>query len=287
MTRAANDFIMIAEGGMKMRFYDGRDDKKVFPTARTLTVVSSNRIKCTQNDHMTIRKNGRVDWSLFYCERGSICFEKVTLQAGQILIYPPYVAQKYTTYKKDATVYRYLHFTGADICSLLDSLGIDTMTAIDAKSSSVCAVFDNIQNSLIQGGALGELQSEYHALHLLSKLTACSAEKSDRHLLKRVTETMQHSFASPYDAREYADMVKVSISRFNHLFKTYVGVAPYSYYIGLRIFNACNLLEETRLSVKEIAEKSGYSDPMYFTQAFKKRTGLTPSAYRKINQPPQ
>ena len=51
----------------------------------------------------------------------------------------------------------------------------------------------------------------------------------------------------------------------------------------LRMTNARSLLEDTDLQIKEIAERCGYKDALYFTQAFKKETGLTPSAYRKTN----
>ncbi len=58
-----------------MRLYDGKNDKVILPTGRTVTVVSSGRISCQKGDHMTIRKNGREDWSIFYCETGSMYFD--------------------------------------------------------------------------------------------------------------------------------------------------------------------------------------------------------------------
>ena len=55
-----------------MKVYDGRFDKKALPTKHTIAVVSANRIICGENDQMTIRRNGREDWSLFYCEAGKL-----------------------------------------------------------------------------------------------------------------------------------------------------------------------------------------------------------------------
>jgi AraC-like DNA-binding protein len=44
---------------------------------------------------------------------------------------------------------------------------------------------------------------------------------------------------------------------------------------------AKRLLEQTSLRVTDITERLGYSDITYFSNAFKRRTGWTPSEYRK------
>jgi len=46
-------------------------------------------------------------------------------------------------------------------------------------------------------------------------------------------------------------------------------------------FEARRLLGETRLPIKEIARELGFSSPAYFTRAFLKHTGQTPSGFRK------
>ena len=43
--------------------------------------------------------------------------------------------------------------------------------------------------------------------------------------------------------------------------------------------NARAMLEETELKIREIAERCGYRDALYFTQAFRRETGMTPSAF--------
>ncbi len=266
-----------------MYIYDGKNDKKVPPTKHTVTVVSANKILCANTDQMTLRKNGREDWSLFYCEKGQVHFSGGVLKPGQIWIYPPSVAQKYAVYSQDHTVYHYLHFTGNDIENLLVSLGIELFTPIVARGDTFAMVLEDIQNSMLDDNVLSALRAEYHTLHLLSLLARQGAcYKSN--MMKRVTDDMMHTFSASYDAKKYADMFKVSVSRFNHLFKQYVGVSPYAYIVGLRMENACSLLEDTHLKIQNVAEKCGYEDALYFTQVFKKNVGLTPSAYRRANK---
>lgn len=43
---------------------------------------------------------------------------------------------------------------------------------------------------------------------------------------------------------------------------------------------ACRLLVYTRMSVQQVAWHLGFDDPSYFTRAFRRRTGLSPRAYR-------
>ena len=100
-------------------------------------------------------------------------------------------------------------------------------------------------------------------------------------MLKRVTDDMEHTFTENYDASRYARMLNMSESHFQHVFKEKLGISPYAYCLRLRVENACRLLEDTGMRICEIARDCGYENTFYFTQAFKKKTGLTPSAYRK------
>lgn len=264
-----------------MLIYDGRNDKIVYPTTHTTEVISAGKIECGENDHMTIRKNGREDWSLFYCEAGLLYLDNSVLKAGSVWIYPPKVPQKYTIYSADHTVYRYLHFTGSAVAELLASVGIRPSTPIEVKSTVIGIIFDHIQDCMAEGSSLSFLKAECQTLNLIAQIATGSGRLPEIHLMKRVTDNMEHNFAEPYDPMRYADMLNLSVSRFDHLFKQYIGIPPYAYYINLRIANARNLLEGTSLKIKDIATKCGYQDAMYFTQAFKKETGKTPSAWRR------
>lgn len=263
-----------------MRIYDGRDDKKAIVTTHTLYVISSGQIE--ECDYMTIRKNGREDWSLFYCEAGRLFIEDHTvLKPGQVWIYGPNMPQKYANYASDKTLYRYLHFVGSDIPGLLADLGISESVVLDIKAGTLSEIFDRIQESAEEGTGLSQVIAEYSALRLLSKISRSIQRSSELHMLKRVTDHMEHTFADKYDAQRYAQMLKMSPSHFQHIFKQQLGISPYAYCLRLRMENARGLLEDTKLKIQDIAQKCGYENALYFTQSFRKETGLTPSAYRK------
>ena len=65
------------------------------------------------------------------------------------------------------------------------------------------------------------------------------------------------------------------------IFKSEFGVAPKEYLQSARIKYACFLLAGGYFSIAEVASKSGFNDDKYFSSAFKKEMGLSPSAYAK------
>ena len=264
--------------------YDGSNDIKAVATNHTVAAVSCNQIANLTNNSMTYRKNGREDWSLFYCESGRIYFEDRILQAGEIWIYEPHVPQRYTIFHKDSTVYRYLHFIGTDVGNIFSSLNIPYRTPVKPRNKITTELFDEIKINILNNDAVSRIRSECLILRLILQLSDVRPQKTEINIMKHVTETMSHSFSENYDAKKYADMLHISESRFNHIFKEVIGVPPHLYYTELRIDNACRLLKDTDLKIKEIAEYSGYSDSLYFTQAFKKQKGITPSGYRRLNK---
>jgi len=66
------------------------------------------------------------------------------------------------------------------------------------------------------------------------------------------------------------------------VFKKEVGVNFIDYLTKERIDNAKYLIRNTNKSVKQISRDVGYNDSNYFSRVFKKHSGYSPSAYKKI-----
>ena len=79
---------------------------------------------------------------------------------------------------------------------------------------------------------------------------------------------------------ELATSVGISRSYFQHLFKEKTGLAPLEYVNTLKMQKACELITTTNLSIKSIALQVGFSDPYYFSRAFKKVMSSSPKMYR-------
>lgn len=81
--------------------------------------------------------------------------------------------------------------------------------------------------------------------------------------------------------QDVAKAVGMSNSRFSTVFAQETGYTFTEYLAMLRISKAQELLKATALRSSQIAQEIGYTDPHYFSYLFKKRTGFTPSEYRR------
>lgn len=70
----------------------------------------------------------------------------------------------------------------------------------------------------------------------------------------------------------------------NKLMVKHTGVTLHQYLINYRIFVAKQMLINTELPLAEIAEKTGFESGAYFSNCFKKATGLAPSEFRCRHQ---
>ena len=79
---------------------------------------------------------------------------------------------------------------------------------------------------------------------------------------------------------QLADIVRMNKYSLGHLFQKAYGVSPINYMINRRIWEGKRLLESTDHSISQIAEILNFSSLSYFSQRFKKITGLSPKDYR-------
>ena len=85
---------------------------------------------------------------------------------------------------------------------------------------------------------------------------------------------------------DYADLIGITPNHLNKVLKRTTGKSPIAWINETLILESKVLLDETGLSISEIAAKIGIYEPSYFTRLFKKVTQQTPKAYRnRLNNP--
>ncbi len=80
-----------------------------------------------------------------------------------------------------------------------------------------------------------------------------------------------------------AKQLKQDYSSLSHLFSSIEGVTIEKYYIQLKVERIKELLVYDEFSQTEIAWQLGYSSPAHLSTQFKQVTGMTPSAFKKLN----
>lgn len=83
---------------------------------------------------------------------------------------------------------------------------------------------------------------------------------------------------------DLARLVNLSSSRLGHLFRLQTGVDLHSFVRNSRLQKAAQLLQDTELSIKEIAALTGYQHASSFDRGFEKKFGAPPALYRKTNR---
>lgn len=77
-----------------------------------------------------------------------------------------------------------------------------------------------------------------------------------------------------------AEVLGCSADYLSHLFHTETKERLTHYIQRIRIEGAILALEQTKLTVSEIAYASGFADPAYFARVFKQHKGMTPQEFR-------
>ena len=97
--------------------------------------------------------------------------------------------------------------------------------------------------------------------------------------LKRLNTTIKYigeHYAEPISNGELAELVSLSESRFNHLFKDNMGVSPMQYINEVRLKKAMMLLQRGEITVSEVSAAVGFEDYNYFGRMFRRYFGCTP-----------
>ncbi|MEK3704666.1 AraC family transcriptional regulator [Paenibacillus sp. FSL R7-0198] len=100
-------------------------------------------------------------------------------------------------------------------------------------------------------------------------------------LVIQTLEYLLQNYAKPHTLDSLAGVMGRSPGHLSNCFKQVLNRGPIDCLIRLRMQKAYKLLAETKLPLRVIASSIGYQDAYYFSNAFKKYSGISPQMYRK------
>lgn len=136
-----------------------------------------------------------------------------------------------------------------------------------------------------------EFRCEYHSAMiqrylfgtaLLTMLKMQFEEETKISTFDRAVMYLRTHLNEKINIDELAKMLFVSPSYLCRLFQKRVHKTVMHYLRDMRIDGAKQYLEETNYGIEEIAFRTGFASPKYFTKKFKELVGVTPSAFRKM-----
>ena len=245
------------------------------------------------NGHFIKRSVGVDQSILIYCIKGhgwcEIEENRHEIRPGELLVIEPGTPHAYGADSSRPWTIYWAHLKGDSNLLLLGELGVTTAKPVVwlGEEPELLALFEELLDVMEHGYAASRLLYASQILgHLIGLMIWASHRSSGGNLnaAQKVAQSIaymkQHldqsaSFAS------FAAMANVSESHYRSLFKHETGYSPMDYFIRLRIHKACQHLDTTDLTVKEIAQSTGYEDALYFSHVFKSVAELSPAKYRQ------
>jgi len=106
---------------------------------------------------------------------------------------------------------------------------------------------------------------------------------ADREFISHVDERLHEQFQEgKVDLEGLASDLHISRSHLNRKVKNLLDESMQEHVNNVRIAQAKQLLAESNMNISEVARACGIADVAYFSRFFRKMTGQSPTAYRKV-----
>jgi signal transduction histidine kinase/CheY-like chemotaxis protein len=129
-----------------------------------------------------------------------------------------------------------------------------------------------------------ELLRERFSKSTIIKPSEVSAISVDQVFLEKIIQKIENHYGDyQFSVEQLAENVNMSISQLNRKLNALIGQPAGQLIRSLRLQRAADLLKQNAGSVSEICFNLGFNDHAYFSRAFKKQFGCSPSAYKNGN----
>jgi AraC-like DNA-binding protein len=250
-----------------------------------------------KNDHPAIFRNvaeGRTlpNFHIIYITRGKGIFETegktYAVVPGSALFLLPGIKHRYKPVFETGWHEYWVGFQGKNFSRIMEE-GLFSREYVFSEiglHDSIIATFNMIIDEVKTQAPLFQLKTCAGIFSLIAEILSRNRRKDRMNNYQRIVEKakflMEANVSGAINLLGISEQIGISTSRFNEIFKTYTSMTPYQYYMQLKIKKAADLLEQKDTSVKEVAYTLGFEDQYYFSRFFKKKTGVAPSAWRKL-----
>lgn len=106
-------------------------------------------------------------------------------------------------------------------------------------------------------------------------------ESIDDAFLRKFAEQIEAVYADPeYNVEKLSETLGLSRGHLHRKIKELTGTAPVEFLRTYRLNKATQLLRQNAYTVSEVAYRTGFSSPVYFSKCFKAVYGVTPTEYQ-------
>jgi AraC-like DNA-binding protein len=242
--------------------------------------------------HFRERRRGTEAFILIYCVQGTGWLrlgdaERIDVPQHSLLVIPAGVAHSYGADETDPWSIYWFHLKGEQIEDILSQSGLQSgRTQLPPSEAEKLIELFRVCFDLLSTGAYQEpnlLHVSHAARYMLSHLGLAQRlhqEEKAKAYYDQAVLYMQQKLEMNITLDELAEHTRISRQHLNYVFRKATGITPIDYYLRLKMQRACQMLDLTDQTIKEVSLALGFGDPFYFSRLFKKMIGLSPTQYR-------
>ncbi len=249
-------------------------------------------------NYMFSWKNGRTlpSFQIIYITKGEGIFETRTLKKkiikdGSIIFIAPNTWHRYCPNKETGWKEYWISFNGEQAKKFLDKNILQKNKPIIeiGLNETIIKIFNQILD-LLENEPIGfreiisslsyQIIAQINSAEQIKQFGGKNIEK----IILKAKIILAENVSKQINFEYLAEELNVGYSWFRKMFQRYTQLAPAQYFQLLKLNKAKTLLVETTMQISEISEFLGFRTQYYFSKFFKKRTGYSPSAWRKLYQ---
>ena len=258
------------------------------PLSQDLYPLATGYYPQAKGHRMARQKN--ANYLLIYCTEGhgqlKAGEQQWAIKAGDIISLPEGLAHSYSADPAQAWSIYWAHYTGTLAWEYSRRICADKPCTQIGLQPRLIADFEALF-SLRRAGYSAD--AYIHSACQLKQMLSFIAYTAQRHQPQhgqaidrvKVEELMHLHLGDSLNLQALATDANLSKYHFTRKFKQLTGHSPIQHFIHLKMQHACQLLDSTAHSVKQIAVETGYKDAYYFSRLFKQVIGISPSEYRR------
>ena len=241
--------------------------------------------------HFRSRKNGASEYIFIYCTEGEgkleIAGEQTNVAPNHFYIIPKNTTHEYQADEHNPWSIYWMHFDGNIVHNLFDRYRSNVQKdGIVPFESCRIDLFNQIFLILNSDYIAPRLEyANILGLNFISSFIFFEIDRSvhlkgPNDLVVTIVDFLTKNLDKSLKSEDIAKEFNYSSYLFN-LFKKRTGYSLIHFFNLKKTQKACEYLNYTDLSVKEISYRMGFEDPLYFSRLFKRYMGISPRAYKK------
>ena len=151
--------------------------------------------------------------------------------------------------------------------------------------------FQQVMDTMESKGDWSDLQITAAILQWLAGLQDMLRPKRERgenaatvHHVLKAQDWVLERISEEVTVQEWAEACGLNTDYLSRLFKIHTGMSSRAWLIEARLQRASRALSSSDEAIAEVSAISGFNCPFHFSRTFKKRFGMPPGKYRKLQQ---